>query len=82
VVLEAMGDGVPVVAAAVSGIPEVVVDGETGWLVPPERSAALAGALIRAVSDPAEAARRGAAGTGRVVVRRRGFDGIPGGAGA
>ncbi len=66
VVLEAMGDGIPVIASAVSGIPEVVVDGETGWLVPPERSSALADALIAATSDPAESRRRGEAGRRRL----------------
>ena len=66
VVLEAMGDGIPVIASAVSGIPEVVVHGETGWLAPPERSNALADALIAATSDPAESRRRGEAGRRRL----------------
>ncbi len=60
VVLEAMAAGVPVVASRVSGIPEVVVDGETGWLVPAEDPPALASALAHALADPAERARRGA----------------------
>jgi len=71
VVLEAMAAGVPVVASSVSGIPEVVVDGETGWLVTPEDPAALAAALAVALEDPAEAARRGAAGRRRVEERYR-----------
>ncbi len=71
VVLEAMSDGVPVVSTAVSGIPEVVVDGETGWLVPPERSAALADALIEAMSDPEKARVRGEAGRRRLDQRFR-----------
>ena len=71
VVLEAMSDGVPVIASAVSGIPEVVVDGETGWLVPPERSTALAAALIEAMSDPEEARVRGGAGRQRLDQRFR-----------
>ena len=71
VVLEAMGDGVPVIASAVSGIPEVVVDGETGWLVPPERSGALADALIEAALEPGEARRRGEAGRRRLDRRFR-----------
>jgi len=66
VVLEAMNDGIPVIASAVSGIPEVVIDGETGWLVPPERSAALAAALIEVVSDPKAARDRGEAGRQRL----------------
>ncbi|HEY4596913.1 MAG TPA: glycosyltransferase family 4 protein [Thermoanaerobaculia bacterium] len=71
VVLEAMAAGVPVVASAVSGIPEVVVDGETGWLVPPEDPEALARALEEILADPGEARRRGEAGRRRVAERYR-----------
>jgi glycogen(starch) synthase len=67
VVLEAMAAGVPVVASAVSGIPEVVLDGETGWLVPPEDPAALAAVLAAVLADPAEARRRGEAGRVRAA---------------
>jgi len=71
VVLEAMEVGVPIVASAVSGIPEVVVGGETGWLVPSEDPAALAAALAAVLADPAEARRRGAAGRRRLDRRFR-----------
>jgi glycosyltransferase involved in cell wall biosynthesis len=71
VVLEAMAAGVPVVASRVSGIPEVVVDGETGWLVPPEDPAALALALAEVLADAGEARRRGEAGRRRVEERFR-----------
>ena len=71
VVLEAMERGVPVVASAVSGIPEVVVGGETGWLVPPEDPAALAAALAEVLTDLPEARRRGEAGRRRVDERYR-----------
>jgi starch synthase len=64
--LEAMACGTPVVATRVGGIPEVVVDGETGWLVPPGDEAALARALHGALADPARARRMGEAGRRRV----------------
>jgi glycosyltransferase involved in cell wall biosynthesis len=91
VVLEAMEAGVPVIASEVSGIPEVVEDGGTGWLVLPEDPGDLADALAEALVDPAEAARRGEAGRRRVEERFRpahaaaawmrlvlGYDTIPG----
>ena len=62
VILEAMEAGLPVVASEVSGIPEVVIDGESGWLVPAERPGRLAQALLEVLDDPDEAARRGRAG--------------------
>jgi glycosyltransferase involved in cell wall biosynthesis len=65
-VLEAMAAGLPVVASAVGGVPEAVRDGETGTLVPPGDSAALAHALRRLVSDPALRDRLGEAGRRRV----------------
>ena len=51
-ILEAMAQGVPVVASAVGGVPEIVVDGETGRLVPPGDEAALSGALRALLADP------------------------------
>jgi glycosyltransferase involved in cell wall biosynthesis len=56
----AMGAGLPVVATAVAGIPEVVTDGETGWLVPPGDSTALARALAAALGDRERAKAVGA----------------------
>ncbi|HEX5246737.1 MAG TPA: glycosyltransferase family 4 protein [Gaiellaceae bacterium] len=52
-VLEAMVCGLPVVATNVSSLPELVADGETGLLVPPDDPAALARAVERALADPA-----------------------------
>jgi glycosyltransferase involved in cell wall biosynthesis len=67
VILEAMASGTPVVAAATSGIPEVVFDNETGLLVPPGDPEALADGLQRLLGDPAEAERLGKGG--EVAVR-------------
>jgi glycogen(starch) synthase len=52
VLVEAMAAGLPVVASAVGGIPEVVRDGETGLLVPPGDVAALTASLDRLAADP------------------------------
>jgi len=71
VVLEAMEAARPVIASRVSGIPEVVVDGETGWLVPPEDPPALERALVEALADADERDRRGRAGRDRVRDRYR-----------
>jgi glycosyltransferase involved in cell wall biosynthesis len=61
-VIEALASGRPVVASAVGGIPELIKDGQTGLLVPPGDSAALAKAITRLLEDPAYAARLGVAG--------------------
>ena len=50
--IEAGAMGLPVVATNVDGVPEVVVDGETGVLVPPRDPAALAAAISRFLEDP------------------------------
>jgi len=66
VFLEAMALGVPVISTRVSAIPEVIADGETGWLVPPDDPTAIAGALRAALSDPDGRCRRGEAGRARL----------------
>jgi glycosyltransferase involved in cell wall biosynthesis/peptidoglycan/xylan/chitin deacetylase (PgdA/CDA1 family) len=60
--LEAFALGRPVVATSVGGTTEVVRDGETGWLVPPENHQELARAMAEAAGDPEEAGRRARAG--------------------
>jgi len=66
VVLEAMAAGLPAVATAVSGTPELVVDGVTGRLGPSGDPDALAEALAALLADPGLRARMGAAGAARV----------------
>jgi glycosyltransferase involved in cell wall biosynthesis len=72
VLVEAMAAGAPVVATAVSGIPELVEHEVNGLLVPPEDPEALADALLRLHHDPALAERLTRAG--RATVHER-FDG-------
>jgi glycosyltransferase involved in cell wall biosynthesis len=57
--LEAMLASLPVVATRVSSIPEIVVDGKTGLLVPADDAAELARAVNRVLSDPADYGQRG-----------------------
>lgn len=59
--IEAIGAGVPVVATAVNAVPDVVVPGETGLLVPPEKPRLLGRALRFLLDEPAEAQRMAAA---------------------
>jgi glycosyltransferase involved in cell wall biosynthesis len=63
---EAMALGKPVVASAAGGNPELVVDGESGLLVPPRDPAATAAAIRRLLTDPAFSARLGSGGRQRV----------------
>jgi alpha-maltose-1-phosphate synthase len=65
--LEAMACGTAVVASAVGGIPEVVADGTTGLLVPPDDERALADAINALIADPARATELGARGRARAV---------------
>jgi glycosyltransferase involved in cell wall biosynthesis len=63
--LDAMACGRPIVATTAGGIPEVVVDGQTGLLVPPRDHQAMADAIVRLLSDPELRKRMGAAGAAR-----------------
>ncbi|HKB70556.1 MAG TPA: glycosyltransferase [Thermoanaerobaculia bacterium] len=63
---EAMALGKPVIATAAGGNPELVVDGESGLLVPVKDPAAAAEAIVRVAANPAEAARRARGGRERV----------------
>lgn len=64
---EAMGSGLPVVATRSCGVPEIVLDGETGLLVPTSDAGALAEALIALLGDPDRARRFGEAGRERIL---------------
>jgi glycosyltransferase involved in cell wall biosynthesis len=67
--LEAMASGTPVVASRIGGLAEVVVDGETGFLVEPGDAEALGDRLARLLSDRRLAARLGANARDLVVER-------------
>jgi glycosyltransferase involved in cell wall biosynthesis len=69
VFMEALATGRPVVSCAVSGVPELVRDGDTGLIVPPNDPVALADAIARLAADPALRVRLGA--QGRALVERQ-----------
>jgi L-malate glycosyltransferase len=64
--LDAMACGKPIVATTAGGMPEVVVDGKTGLLVPPRDHERLAAAIIRLLGDERARQAMGAAGAARV----------------
>lgn len=65
--MEALACALPTVATALSGIPELVVDKESGLLVPPADSQALAAAIARLYADPTWGQQLGHAGRARVL---------------
>ncbi|HVP10864.1 MAG TPA: glycosyltransferase, partial [Phycisphaerae bacterium] len=69
VLLDAAATGVPVVASRLGGIPEGVVDGQTGFLVPERDADALAGRMDDLLRDPATRRRMG--NEARALVERR-----------
>ena len=66
VALEASAAGVPVVATAVGGTPEVIADGETGFLIPPGKAEPIAAKIGELLRDPGLRARMGVAGRARM----------------
>jgi glycosyltransferase involved in cell wall biosynthesis len=67
--IEALASGCPVVATRVGGVPDVVTDGEDGFLVDPGDVEGLAASLARLANDPALRARMGGAGRERMRSR-------------
>lgn len=65
-ILEAMASGRPVIATAVGGNPELVVDGETGLLVPPNDPPAMAAAITKLLGEPQLRKQMGESGRRRV----------------
>jgi glycosyltransferase involved in cell wall biosynthesis len=63
--IEAMAEGLPIVATSVGGLPELVENGETGYLVPPSDVPALTGCLRLLLLDPIQRQQMGAAGRQR-----------------
>jgi glycosyltransferase involved in cell wall biosynthesis len=69
--LEGMSCGRPAICTDVASMPEVVVHGETGYVVPPGNPAALGSAIAALRGDPQEARRLGSNGRARVIERFR-----------
>ena len=65
VIMEAMATGLPVVSTDIAGIPEMIIENETGFLVRPGDTAAMAMAIERVISDSSLATRLGHSGSQR-----------------
>ncbi len=64
--LEALAAGLPVIATAVGGVPDIIEDGVNGVLIPPQNPAALADALLRVLKNPRLSEKLGRGGRDRV----------------
>ena len=69
VLIEALRAGVPVVGSNIGGIPDIVVHGETGWLVPSGHVEALANTIEEVLTSPSEVLRRVRKGRERIDER-------------
>jgi len=67
VALEAMAAGRPVIASAVGGLPDLILDGTTGVLVPPGDVSALRASIAQLLAEPGQRARMGQAGRQRAA---------------
>jgi glycosyltransferase involved in cell wall biosynthesis len=65
--MEAMAAGAPIVATAVGGTAELVIDGATGYLVPPADAGALSRRILDALRNPEQSARMAAQGRRRAL---------------
>jgi glycosyltransferase involved in cell wall biosynthesis len=68
-VLEAMGAAVPAVCTCIGGLPELVEDGVTGYLVPPRDPRGLAEGIVRLLNEPGAVDRMGDAARARLEER-------------
>ena len=66
-ILEAMATGLPVIATEVGGTPELVINNETGFLVPPSNPEEMATALYRQISDPENRKQQGEKSLQRIL---------------
>lgn len=62
-VIEPLAAGIPTIASKVGGIPEIVFEGKTGWLVPPRQPGVLAQTILKVLSQPDEGHRRAVLGS-------------------
>ncbi|MCK5380937.1 MAG: glycosyltransferase family 4 protein, partial [Candidatus Latescibacteria bacterium] len=69
ITMEYMATGKPMVCTTVGGIPELVLPGQTGMLVPPEQPAAMAEAMSELLSEPERLSHMGALGRKRMEQR-------------